>query len=165
MLPGAACRGALTVAGRPEGTHMAPLRELGTACGSCIAALLGGECFPCFMSQQLSYKATRWWILGWASLGMHPGACLAPSSWRELNGAHSGSHYLAGPLPEWVKPPRPVVLTQGVPSLHGSGQAVVSCHRTAGQFQRRTGSIHGGEGQTKKGHGGKLQDLGTGRDL
>lgn len=46
------------MAGQPKGTHTAPLKELGTVCGSSIATLLGGERFPCFMSQQLSYKAT-----------------------------------------------------------------------------------------------------------
>lgn len=85
------------VAGRPEGTHMAPLRELGTACGSCIAALLGGECFPWFMSQQLSYKATRWWILGWGESRDAP-RCLLGSQLME--GTQRGTLWI--PLFGWA---------------------------------------------------------------
>lgn len=106
---------AVGVAGWPKGTHMAPLRELGAVCGSSIATLLGGEYFPLFMSQQLSYKVTACWVLGWHQPRDASRCSLAPSSWRGLSRIHSGSHCMAGPWTEGTKPSRPVVLSGVLP--------------------------------------------------
>lgn len=102
------------------------------------------KCFPWFTSQQPSYKATGCWIPqaqpGWDQSRDVLRGLLGSRLMGGLNGADAGSWCLAGLWPKGAKPPMPAVLVQRVPSLHGSGQALVSCRSTAGKFQGRTGS-------------------------
>lgn len=74
-----------------------PLKEPGTVCGSGIVMLLGHECFPWFMSQQLDHQAARCW-----GLQVQPGCDQSSATLRYLLDSWLVGHNLGpgvGPEP------------------------------------------------------------------
>lgn len=117
MLPGAAFLG---VPGDGKTSQRHPWKNLAL----CVCLVLQHAWdIHMFPGSCLSNWATKWVGVGCCRYSqartspvMHSGACLAPSSW----GGHTLCLFLAWLWEEGAKPPRPVVLTQWMPSEEGN---------------------------------------------